>query len=96
MGCLIFYFLCVLVTLYAAYLFTFRMYKWDDMDEKFGRQIVLPRIVYLIVFGCAFIPFINIGLVVVFLIFLAAANEDVRIDSWLFKKPEGEATSSND
>ena len=91
MGCLIFYFLCVLVTLYAAYLFTFRMYKWDDMDEKFGSQIVLPRIVYLIVFGCAFIPFVNIVLVVLFLIFLAAANEDVRIDSWLFKKPGEES-----
>ncbi len=83
----VFYSLCVLTALYAAYLFTFRMYKWDDMDEQFGSQIVLPRIVYLIVFGCAFIPIFNIALVVTFLFFLAIESYDVRIDSWLFKKP---------
>ena len=72
--------LSVVVSLYAAYLFTFRLY---DDDEK----VKFPPIIYILVFTVALIPVFNIAFSVVFMV-VTAIDDDYHVDSWLFKKPD--------
>lgn len=88
----VFYLASVVLSLYAAYLFTFRTYKADWYDGKQGERLTCPNIFYLMVFAASFIPFINVVLV---LLATAAAlmgtfSKDIYIDSWLFRKPKEE------
>lgn len=87
MGDLIFFILSTGVALYAAYLFTFCLYK-VDYDGKMTDRVVFPRIVYFIAVILASLPLLNLFSVVTFLVFLAICSEDYRIKSWFFEKPK--------
>lgn len=77
----------MVVSLYAAYLLVFRLYKLDyhgNMDEN----VVFPRVVYVLAFGISLLPMLNLFCVIMFLVFLALWHNDYAVKSWLFEKPK--------
>lgn len=82
MGGLIFYIVSTIISLYAVYVFTFRLY--DDNKER----ILFPYIIYLFILFAAIIPVLNIILSAIFFVVTVIDDgEDFIVDSWLFKKP---------
>ncbi len=93
----VFYLASVVLSLYAAYLFTFKTYKadWDGNPEK---RLTCPNIIYLFVWLMTLLPILNAIACLVFAIMalIEMAVGDVYVDSWLFRKPKGEQTNSNE
>ena len=88
---MVFYLASVVLSLYAAYLFTFRTYD-TDYDGKPTERIVCQNIVYILTLVIVFLPLVNIVFVAFAAIFasLSVAANDIYIDSWLFRKPKQE------
>ena len=87
MGHYIFIVSSVIVSLYAAYLLAYRLYKVDYCGDLAGR-VVFPRIVYVAALATAFVPMLNTAFVIVFMIFLVINSDEYRVKSWLFEKPK--------
>ena len=87
MGHYIFIVSSVIISLYAAYLLAFRLYKVDYRGDLAGR-VVFPRIVYMVALATAFVPMLNTAFVIVFMIFLMINSDEYRVKSWLFEKPK--------
>ena len=87
----VFYLASVVLSLYAAYLFTFKTYS-TDYDGKPIKRMVCPNIIYLLVWMLTFVPIANVIISLVFAIMalMAMVNRDVYVDSWLFRKPKQE------
>ncbi len=86
----IYYWIWVAVSLYAAYLVCFCLYKVNYIGEKTDERIYLPRIMYPLAFALSFVPVANIicGLIVFALAFIAYyISEDFYFKSWLFDAP---------
>lgn len=81
----IFYISSVVVSLYAAYLFAFKTYQVNYMDEKTHKKLVYPRICYILALFIIFIPFLNLLSAAGY--FLGIFLGMYWIDSWLFNKP---------
>lgn len=91
------YLASVVLSLYAAYLFTFKTYDCDYNGKPKGR-FVCPNIIYVFVWLMTLVPIGNVVLCLVFAIMVLVnmAYNDVYVDSWLFRKPKGEQTNSNE
>lgn len=86
------YWIWVAVSLYAAYLLCFCMYKVDKDGKKTDERITVPRIFYLLTLVVSFVPIANIifgVFVIVMSIVLCYGNEDFYFKSWLLEKPKG-------
>ena len=82
----IFYICCVLISLHAFYLLVFKTYE-TNLGEKTDKRILLPNIIYLLIFVLVFVPFLNLTFVFVFYLTTLIDNKDeFMVDSWLFKK----------
>ena len=96
MGNLIFIILSTAAALYAAYLLSFRTYKWDYSSEKKLEKIVFPRIIYVFILIIALVPIFNFVVTVVFIIFVTLENrESLYVDSWLFEEPKDKNDNQN-
>lgn len=85
----ILYWACAVLSLYAFYLFAFRIYKME-YNERTDERIVYPRIVYLLALALCFVPIFNVALAVVFFVMGVAAESAgyFYIKSWIFGTPE--------
>ena len=84
---LILYLASVVISLYAAYLFSFCTYDKDGQHMELKRY---SRITYLGVFVLAIIPLFNIGFTVAFWISAIDEHEDIRgiyVKSWWLDRP---------
>lgn len=79
----------VVVSLYAAWLFSFRTYNVEGYysAKHRGERLTLPHIVYILVFAAAFAPILNIVLSFAFFLAGVIGQDDIEVDSWLFRKP---------
>lgn len=86
---MVFYLASVVLSLYAAYLFTFKTYNTDWDGHPKGRM-VCPNIIYLIVWMVTFVPILNAIMTVVFagLALADMSCNTLYVDSWLFRKPK--------
>lgn len=86
---MVFYLASVVLSLYAAYLFTFKTYS-TDYDGKPIKRMVCPNIIYLLVWMLTFVPIANLllSLVSALMALMFMDNRDIYIDSWLFRKPK--------
>lgn len=82
----IFIVLCTAVSLYIAYLFSFRTYREDRMTGDSSR-VTFPRIIYLLVFVISFVPLLNLFFIITFAISMWMLDDEYQIKSWLFEKP---------
>lgn len=84
------------LSLYAAYLFTFRVYGCD-FDGNPTKPILFPRIAYIMAVLLSFVPVMNTICVLAALVSALMLNGwEIYIDSWLFRKPSGKAGDSED
>ncbi len=82
----IFIVLCTAVSLYIAYLFSFRIYREDRWTGDSSR-VTFPRIIYLLVFVISFVPLLNLFFIITFVISMWMLDDEYQIKSWLFEKP---------
>ena len=83
----IFYICCILISLHAFYLLVFKTYE-TNLGKKTDKRILLPNIIYLLIFASVFIPILNLIFVIGFYLFtMIDDKDDFMVDSWLFKKP---------
>lgn len=93
---LIFIILSTAAALYAAYLLSFRTYKWNYYSKKKGEKMVFPRIIYIFMLIIALVPILNFAATVTFLFFVAFENRvDFYVDSWLFEEPKDKNDNQN-
>ena len=87
----VFYLASVVLSLYAAYLFTFRTYDTDYKGQP-THLLRFTNIIYLCLWLCCFAPVIN-SIMLIVLVIVGQVNvvcKDIYIDSWLFRKPKEE------
>lgn len=86
---MVFYLASVVLSLYAAYLFTFKTYNTDCEGHPKGRMACL-NIIYLLVWLFAFVPILNAVMTVALAVgaLVNMSCNDVYVDSWLFRKPK--------
>lgn len=86
---MVFYLASVMLSLYAAYLFTFKTYGTDDKGQP-TKRMVCQNVIYLLVWLLTILPIVNV-ILVVFAAIAGAINtffNDIYIDSWLFRQPK--------
>lgn len=89
---MLFYCASVAVSLYVAYIFSFRTYKLKDRysgHPYVGERYTFPRIVYMLMIVACFLPLFNAFCCVLFITVATIGNvtDEFRIKSWLFEKP---------
>jgi len=86
---MVFYLASVVLSLYAAYLFTFKTYN-ADFEGNPTKRMVCQNVIYLLVWLLTILPIVNV-ILVFFAAIAGAINtycNDIYIDSWLFRKPK--------
>lgn len=92
-GCTIFFSISTIVALYVAYLYSFKSYERNSRYEEWKKP-AYPRIVYVFVFVLCLVPILNTLTAVFLLLYPVCEPDEIKIDSWLFRKPgEGEEKS---
>lgn len=83
------YWVCVVISIYVAYLLTFRTYDIEGYypNRHRGKRILMPRIVYVLVLMIAFVPVLNIATSLALILAGLMQKDDYEVDSWLFRKP---------
>ena len=86
----IFYWASVAASLYAAYLFAFRVYDMDGYGHPTGKRIVYPNLIYLLALAVCFMPVFNCIATVAFILYgmIGKSFGDFYVDSWFFEKPK--------
>jgi len=91
----IFYLLSVLLSLYCAWLASFRVYKMEYSRETHkieptDERFVYPRLVYILMVAVCFAPIANVALCIAFFIMSLVGHScgDFYVKSWLLEKPE--------
>lgn len=89
---MIFYLVSVAVSLYAAWLFSFRTYRMKYVNGDYrptDERIVYPRVIYLLAFSVSFLPVVNTMIAVVFVIAAMVGRSCgyFCVKSWLLEEP---------
>ena len=99
----IFYLLSVLLSLYCAWLASFRVYKMEYSRETHkieptDERFVYPRLVYILITALCFAPIANVVLCVVFFVMSLVGRNvgDFYVKSWLLEKPEEKEEKEQD
>lgn len=81
----IIYIATIIVALYTLYLFAFKTYGRKNSRSEW-KPDRYPYILLILLFVASFIPVFNV-VGAVFYCIAALSEENVKVDSWLFKKP---------
>ena len=81
--------LSTLISFYVLYLYAFRCYEKKKYEQEWKKSSY-PHLTYILLAIGACIPILNTIGAVVFLIMPLSCDQEIKIDSWLYRKPKQE------